>query len=78
MKPPAIIGAAHCQIMGIGKVIAPMLPATGRYMEPLYPFDGRLDAAGILHLMTPWRTVRHLGNRLMDEDRKEIAELLEC
>lgn len=72
----AIVGGSHCQFTGCADVLRPLLPRTDRYMEPLYPFDIRVDKAGLYRFLTPERTTRHLGNRLTDEDRQEIERVL--
>jgi glycosyltransferase involved in cell wall biosynthesis len=72
----ARIGGNHCQFVGYADVLKPFLPRTDRYMEPLYPFDLRVDNAKLLRLLTVDRKTRHLGNVLSDEDREEIKEVL--
>jgi len=72
----ARIGGNHCQFVGYADTLLPFLPRTNRYMEPLYPFDIRVDGAKLLRLLTVDRKTRHLGNVLNDEDREEIEEVL--
>lgn len=72
----AVIGGNHCQFVGYADTLRPFLPRTNRYMEPLYPFDRRVDDAHLLRLLTPERMTRHLGNVLTDADREEIERVL--
>lgn len=72
----ARIGGNHCQFVGYADTLKEFLPRTDKYMEPLYPFDIRVDDAKLLRLLTKDRLTRHLGNVLSDEDRKEIKNVI--
>ena len=72
----ARVGGCHCQFLGRADTLRPFFPITDRYMQPLYPVDIAIDEARLLRLMTENRLTRHLGNRLTDEDRKEINDVV--
>ena len=62
----AIIGGNHAQFVCYASRILPLLPHSARYMEKLFPFDLTVNATGLLRLLTPERTARHVGN-VLDE-----------
>lgn len=68
----AVIGGNHCQFVCYADRILPLLPNDDMYMTKLFPFDIRVNDAGLLRLLTPQRTARHVGNVLSDEDRKAL------
>lgn len=58
----AIIGGNHCQFVCHPERLLPLLPQDDMYMTKLFPFDIRVDQAGLLRLLTPERKARHVGN----------------
>lgn len=65
----AIIGGNHAQFVCYASRIAPLIPHSKRLMERLFPFDMMVDAVGLLRLLTPERTARHIGNVLTESER---------
>lgn len=73
----ALIGGTHCQFVCRPGRLLPIMRETTRYMEPLFEaFDMRINAAGLLRLLTTTRRTRHIGNVMTEADRREIYELV--
>lgn len=71
----AILGAAHCQYMTLGRIMAGIYQYSPHLMIDELSIDGQVDRAGYLRLTTRDRYVRHIGNIMTERDRKEAEEL---
>jgi len=73
----AVGTASHFQFIAPKDAIVKALPQawTGRLMGQMNEMEARLDSLGYLRLATPKRYVRHMGNVLNEDFRKEAAAL---
>ncbi|MCU1369872.1 MAG: hypothetical protein JWO77_1066 [Ilumatobacteraceae bacterium] len=74
----ALAGAYHCQFLLTAAARARLQPLVGS--EALSAtedesFDAAVDALGLLRLSTTGSHYRHVGNRMSDDDRAELARL---
>jgi hypothetical protein len=71
----ALIGAVHWQFLGFRETLRQMVPLDLPRPMSVRKFDERLNAAGLLRLMTTEAFVRHIGNRLPPDLADAVSAL---
>jgi hypothetical protein len=70
----ALVGAVHWQFLGKKDTLCRMLPLRlDRPMGQVRTLDERLNQAGCLRLMTTAALVRHIGNTVPEDLRREVG-----
>jgi hypothetical protein len=73
-RQEALVGAVHWQFLGTKETLCRMLPlALERPMGQVRTLDERLNETGYLRLMTTSALVRHLGNTVPEDLRREAG-----
>lgn len=74
----AMWGSPHCQYLLTSAARAEFRPQVGTQAlnsQETHSFDDTLDSLGFLRLSVEEPVYRHVGNRLGDDDRRELARL---